>query len=305
MTKRAWILMGGLAALWGSSYMFIKVALDDGMDDTFIVWARTLLGLFVLAPIVMRKSALPAVRKHLGWLALIAIPQVTAPFLLITWGEHHVPSSLAGILVASAPIWTAIIVAFIATDERLNRIGIVGILIGIVGVAFLFGVDLTGDSDALLGGAAILLSGLGYAIGSLLAKRKVPDVPPAGVAASVCAFTALYLLPTVPFSLPDHAPSAGAWASIVILGAGSSGIAFLIYYTLNSEIGPSRASIVAYIAPVFSVFYGVTFMDEPFTVGAIVGLLLILFGSWLVVDGRLPSRRRKKAQAAALSDAPA
>lgn len=303
MTKRAWILMAGLAALWGSSYMFIKIAIDDGLDDTFIVWARTLLGLLVLAPIVIRRDALPAIRRHIGWLALIAIPQVLAPFLLITWGEHHVASSLAGILVASAPIWTALIVMFIATDERLNRLGIVGVIIGIVGVAFLFGVDLTGDSEALLGGAAILLAGLGYAIGSLLAKRKVPDVPPAGVAASVCAFTALYLLPTVPFSLPSEVPHAGTWAAMLILGAGSSGIAFLIYYTLNSEIGPSRASIVAYIAPVFSIFYGVTFMDEPFTVGAIVGLVLILFGSWLVVDGRLP--RRKRAQAAAFADTPA
>jgi drug/metabolite transporter (DMT)-like permease len=304
MTKRAWILMATLAALWGSSYMFIKVALDDGLDDMFIVWARTVLGLLVLAPIVLQRDALPAIRRRLGWLALIAIPQVAAPFLLITWGEHHVPSSLAGILVASAPIWTAIIVMFIATDERLNALGIAGVLVGIVGVAFLFGVDLTGDSDALLGGAAILLAGLGYAIGALTAKRKVPDVPPAGVAASVCAFTALYLLPTVPFSVPDAMPGAGTWAALVILGAGSSGIAFLIYYTLNNDIGPSRASIVAYIAPVFSVFYGVTFMDEPFTLGAVVGLLLILFGSWLVVDGRLP--RRKKAQAAtAFVDTPA
>ena len=304
MTKRALILMATLAALWGSSYMFIKVALDDGLDDMFIVWARTVLGLLVLAPIVLQRDALPAIRRRLGWLALIAIPQVAAPFLLITWGEHHVPSSLAGILVASAPIWTAIIVMFIATDERLNALGIAGVLVGIVGVAFLFGVDLTGDSDALLGGAAILLAGLGYAIGALTAKRKVPDVPPAGVAASVCAFTALYLLPTVPFSVPDAMPGAGTWAALVILGAGSSGIAFLIYYTLNNDIGPSRASIVAYIAPVFSVFYGVTFMDEPFTLGAVVGLLLILFGSWLVVDGRLP--RRKKAQAAtAFVDTPA
>lgn len=297
MNKRAWLLLMGLAALWGSSYMFIKVVLEDGVDDVFLVWARVVLGALTLAPLVVRGNMLPAIRAEIGWLAIIAIPQVTAPFLLITWGEHHIASSLAGILVASAPIFTAIIVAFTAKDERLNGMGIAGILVGIVGVAFLFGVDLTGDGDALLGGAAVLLSGLGYAIGSLTAKRKIKAVPPAGVATAVCAFTALYLLPGVPFSAPSEVPGIGTLAALVVLGAGSSGIAFLIYYTLNTEIGPSRASIVAYIAPVFSVFYGVTFLDEPFTAGAVVGLVLILGGSWLVVDGRLPGRRRQAASA--------
>jgi drug/metabolite transporter (DMT)-like permease len=300
MSRRAWILMAVLAALWGSSYMFIKVAIDGGLSDTFIVFARTLLGAAILAPVAIRRGAFAKARGKLGWLALIALLQIVAPFLLITIGEHHVATSLAGILVASAPIWTALIVAFIARDERLSGVGVAGIAIGILGVSLLFGVDLTGDREEVIGGVGILIAGLGYAVGALLAKRKVNDVPPVGVAGTIMAFSALYLLPTVPFDAPSGAPDLGTIGAMLVLGAGGTGIAFLIYYTLNADIGPSRASVVAYIAPVFSVFYGVTLLDEPFTAGIAFGLLLILVGSWLAADGRLPGRRRR--QAAALAD---
>lgn len=304
VSKRAWILMAVLAALWGSSYMFIKIALDGGLSDTFIVWARTLLGAAILAPVALSRGAFAAARRRIGWLALIAVLQVVAPFLLITTGEHHVASSLAGILVAGAPIWTALIVAFTARDERLGGVGLVGIVIGVAGVALLFGVDLTGDRDEIVAGAGILLAGLGYAAGALLAKRKTPDVPAVGIAATIMAFSTLYLLPAVPFGAPSAVPGAGTVAAMLVLGAGCTGVAFLIYYTLNADLGPSRASVVAYIAPVFSVLYGVAFMSEPLTMGAVAGLVLVLAGSWLAADGRLP-RRRRDAQAAALADNPA
>lgn len=304
MTRRAWILMIVLAALWGSSYMFIKIVIDGGLSDTFIVFARTLLGAAVLAPVMLTRGVMPAVRRRFGWLVVVAVIQILGPFLLITYGEHHVASSLAGILIASAPIWTALIVLFAVKEERLHGIGIVGTLIGIVGVGLLFGVDLSGDPDALLGGAGILLAGLGYAAASVLAKRKLPDVPPVGIAGTITGITALLLLPTVPFDAPSEVPGLGTIAAMFVLGAGSSGLAFLIYYTLNAEIGPSRASIVAYIAPVFSVLYGVTLLDEELTAGVIAGLALILLGSWLAADGRVP-RRRRRPQAATVADSPA
>src|SRR3712207_9540739 len=109
MTRRAWILMLVNAALWGASYMFIKIALEDGLSDTFIVFIRTLLGGLVLLPVALSREAFSSLRRNLGWLALIAGAQVVVPFLLITVGEHHVPSSLAGVLVASAPIFVSLI----------------------------------------------------------------------------------------------------------------------------------------------------------------------------------------------------
>ena len=293
VTRRAWILMLLLAALWGASYMFIEIVLDDGIDDTFLVFARTLLGAAVLAPLAMRRGAFRAARPYLGWLALVAAVQIVGPFLLITIGQHHVTSSMAGILVSSAPIFTALLAVFVAQDERLHGWGLAGIFIGIVGIALLFGVDLGDSSAAVLGGLGILLASLGYAIGALTAKRKIHDVPAVGVAGVIMAFSALALLPTVPFSAPESVPSAGAIAALLALGAGGTGIAFLIFYTLNSEVGPGRASVVAYIAPVFSVFYGVTLLDEPFTLSTVLGLVLILGGSWMAAEGRSPLRRKR------------
>src|SRR3712207_2646774 len=120
MTRRSWILMAVLAALWGASYMFIKIAIDDGLSDAFIVFARTALGALVLAPVALRRGALRSLRPVAGWLVFVALVQILAPFLLITLGEHHVPSSLAGVLVASAPIFTVLIASFAVRSERLE-----------------------------------------------------------------------------------------------------------------------------------------------------------------------------------------
>jgi drug/metabolite transporter (DMT)-like permease len=284
--------MAIVAALWGASYMFIKVALDGGLSDTFLVFARTLLGAVVLAPVAVRSGAFTKARRRLPWLVVLACLQVVGPFLLITAGEHHVPSSLAGVLVASVPIFTAVIAAVAVHDERLHGVGLAGILVGIVGVVVLFGVDLTGSTDTILGGLAILLASVGYAFAGFVAKRRLSDVPAVGIAGSIMAIAALILLPTVPFTAPGSVPGAGVLAAMLALGAGGTGIAFLLFYSLNAELGPSRASVVAYIAPVFSVAYGVTLLDEAFTAGTAGGLVLIVFGSYMAATGRLPWRRR-------------
>jgi drug/metabolite transporter (DMT)-like permease len=291
--RRVWLLIALLSALWGASYLFIKVALEDDLGPALIVFVRCALGALVLAPVALRRGALGAVRRHLGTLALVAGVQITVPFLLISVGEQHVPSALAGILVASAPIFTAILAVLAVQEERLPAAGMVGIAIGMAGVVLLLGLDLGGDgADALLGGVLILVASVGYAAGALLAKRRLVAVPPVGLVATIMALSALATLPAVPFSLPSHAPGFDTVASLLALGAGGTGAAFLVFYILNAEIGPSRASVVAYIAPAFSVLYGVTLLDEPFTFATAGGLALILLGSWVAAEGTLPGRRR-------------
>ena len=193
---------------------------------------------------------------------------------------------MAGILVASAPIWTAILAALFVAEERLPPLGLAGVAVGIVGVGLLLGVDL-GGGVALLGGALILLASLGYAIGALTAKRRLADVPVVGLVASIMSLSSLFLLPLLPFAMPSHTPGLDTVAAMIVLGAGGTGIAFLIFYILNADVGPSRASIVAYIAPGFSVVYGVTLLDESFSLATAAGLLLILAGSWVAAVGRL------------------
>jgi drug/metabolite transporter (DMT)-like permease len=290
MSRRSWLQMGVLAALWGASYLFIKVALDDGLDPFFIVLARIALGALVLVPIAIRRNAFTMLRDRIGAIVFLAAVQVVVPFLLITFGERHIASSLAGILVSSAPIFTALLAARFDDEERPRGIAAAGFVLGILGVVLLFGLDLSGEAEALLGGLMVLLASLGYAIGGLFLKRRLRGVQPVGVAASTMVASTLMLLPAAPFTLPSAMPDLQTIGALLALGAGGTGIAFLIFYTLIADIGPSRATLVTYIAPGFAVVYGISLLSEPLTAGGGLGLVLILAGSWIAVEGRLPGQ---------------
>ncbi len=289
MDRRSWLLMAILSALWGASYLFIKVALDDGVPPIFIVFARIALGALVLVPLAMHAGALRGVAARWAPISFMAIVQVVVPFLLITYGERHIASGLAGILVAAAPIFTVLLAIRYDQEERLRGIAAGGIVVGIVGVVLLFGVDLSSDAETAAGGLMVLLAALGYAVGALYLKARVRDVPTLGLAAGTMVVGTLVLLPvTVLFGLPSEVPSLKATGSLLVLGAGGTGIAFAIFFALIAGVGPSKAALVAYIAPAFAVIYGVWLLDEPLTVGAVAGLVLILAGSWLAAEGRLP-----------------
>jgi drug/metabolite transporter (DMT)-like permease len=292
MNRRAWLLMGLLAALWGASYLFIKVDLEDGMDPVFIVFARLALGAAVLVPIALRSDALAVLRGRWGAITFMAIVQVVLPFLLITYGERHIASSLTGILVASAPIFTVLLAAHFDADDRPRGIAAAGVLMGIVGVALLLGVDLSGDAAALAGGLMVVLASIGYAVGSVFLKHRLRGVPAVGIAAGTLVVGSALLAPFAMLTLPSATPSFEAAGSLLVLGAGGTGIAFAIFYTLIAGVGPGRAALVAYIAPGFAVIYGVWLLSEPLTAGSVLGLALILCGSWIAAEGRLPLRSR-------------
>jgi drug/metabolite transporter (DMT)-like permease len=289
VSARTWLSLAITAALWGASYMFIKVALDHDLSEGFIICARTLLGAAVLLPMAIRAGALPMIMQRKGYALALAATQVIVPFALITYGENHVPSSLAGILVATAPLFIVLLAFKVDPDERSSGWALVGVLLGMVGVVLLFGVDLSGDSETLVGGLMIVGSGLCYAIAVLIAKRGFTGVPPVGVVVSNLVISAVFWLPFALATLPTHDPGANAILSILALGVGGTGLAFLLFYTSIAEVGPARASIVSYVAPAFSVVYGVTLLDEDLTVGTVGGLALILAGSWLAASGRRPA----------------
>jgi drug/metabolite transporter (DMT)-like permease len=290
MARRSWLLMALVAALWGASYLFIKVALQHGIAPAFIVFVRIALGALVLVPIALRAGVLSLRRELLRPIVFVAVVQVVSPFLLIAYGERYVASSLTGILFAAAPLCTVLLALRYDHEEYPRGIARVGVVMGIVGVVLLFGVDLTGDWKAVAGGLMVLLASLGYAVGSLYLKHQLQGARAVGIAASTLVAGAVLLVPAAVFSLPAHAPSLEAVGALLVLGVGGTGIAFAINYTLIAEIGPGRASLVAYIAPACAVFYGVVLLAEPLTVGAILGLGFILGGSWLAAEGRLPGQ---------------
>src|SRR5918994_474604 len=291
MSRRAWVMFLSLSALWGASYLFIKVALEDDLAPGFIVFARTALAALVLLPLAARLGALAGVRERLAPLFVLGLIQVTGPFMLITIGEQEISSSLTGILVAGAPIFTFLLAFALEGEERATRASLLGVALGIAGVGLLLGVDAPGGSAALVGGLLVVLATTGYAVGAWFLKRRVPGVQPVGAVATTCAASALMTLPVALFSLPGQVPSVEATGSLVALGLGGTGIAFVLFYTLVASDGPRRTSLVAYVAPGFSVVYGVTLLDERFTLATAAGLLLIVGGSWLAAEGRAPWRR--------------
>jgi drug/metabolite transporter (DMT)-like permease len=305
VSPRAWLSLSITAALWGASYMFIKVALDGGLSEGFIIVARTVLGALVLLPMAIRAGAIPMLVARRWWALALAAVQVIVPFGLITFGENHVPSSLAGILVATAPLFVALLAIRFDPAERSHGWGLAGVVLGMVGVVLLFGVDLSGDTETLVGGLMIVASGACYAVAVLIAKRAFTGVPPVGVAASNLVISAVIWLPVAAFSLPTHDPGLNAILSMLALGVGGTGLAFLFFYTSIAAVGPARASVVAYVAPAFAVVYGVVLLDEALTLGTIGGLALILAGSWLAASGRLPSPLSRSEPSRSTSPAPA
>ena len=285
-----------LASMWGASYLFIKVALED-LSPSWIVFLRTALATLVLAPIALRAPGLDELRRCAGAIVFLAALQVAGPFLLISAGEKEISSSLAGILVASAPIFTALLAVWLDREETSRGWSLAGVGIGMVGVGVLLGVDAGGDSGALLGGGMVLLASLGYALGGFFLKRRLSAAPPIGVAAATMLASALLVLPAAVVEAPGSAPAWRPLAAVAALGVLGTGISFAIFYTLIADVGPARASLVAYIAPGFAVVYGVALLDERVTLATLAGLALIVGGSWLAAEGRLPGRRPAESHA--------
>jgi drug/metabolite transporter (DMT)-like permease len=299
MNARAGTMLVALAAIWGSSYLFIKVGVDDGLSPAFISFARLMLGAVVLVPIAARSGALRGLRGNGRTVAFLGLVQTAGPFFLIALGERWISSSLAGILVASSPIFIALLASWLDREERSSGLQLVGIGTGIAGVTLLLGIDVGTGGLELVGALLVLLASLAYAVGALALKRRLGGgAQPVAMAAGAVSAGAAYLLVPALATFPTAAPSVAATASLIALGVGGTGVAFLLYFTLIAQVGPARASVVAYLAPGFAVLYGVTLRDEIVTVWTLVGLALVLGGSWLASRPRNAKRRPRLVPAA-------
>jgi drug/metabolite transporter (DMT)-like permease len=290
MSRRSWMWLLLLASIWGASYMLIKIGLRD-LPAPMVAWMRIALAALVLVPVAASQRALGVARGRVGTLAAVGAVQVAGPFLLIALAEEAISSALAGILVATAPIFTAMLAIRVDHEERSEGARLVGIVLGIAGVAALFGLDLSGSGSELLGGLAVVAAGLGYAVGGFLVKHRLGGLPPIGVAAWVMVASTAWLLPAALAGIPSSVPALGPLAAVAALGVIGTGAAFVIFYTLIARVGPARSFMVAYLAPGFAVVYGTVLLGERITVATLAGLALILVGSWLAVEGWIPWRR--------------
>jgi drug/metabolite transporter (DMT)-like permease len=288
VSTRAWSAFATVSLLWGVPYLFIKVAVDDGVPPAFVALARVVLGAAVLLVLARRAGALTALRGRWKWLAVFAVVEFVIPWPLIGAGEQHVASSLAAIIIAAAPLFVAVLALRFDESERPDRKRLIGLLVGLSGVVALVGVDVAGKSSELLGALAILVSAFCYAVGPMVVKRHLADLDPRASMGASLAVAAVLLVPITLADPPRSMPSLDAIGSIVALGLFCTAAALAFYGMLIAEVGAGRALVITYINPVVAVGLGVAILGERPGPGAIAGLLLILAGSWLSTDGRLP-----------------
>jgi drug/metabolite transporter (DMT)-like permease len=266
-----------LAALWGASYLFIKVALHD-FTPVFITWLRLVCGLAVVLPVAARARVLPRLRGHGRGLVIVASVQIVLPVTLVAVGELWIASSLAGLLNATIPLFVALVAPVLDPAERMRGKQLLGLAVGFAGVACIVGIDVGDNRNLLFGALCLTLSSLAYALGNLLGKRYLSGLPPLAIVAGLLPVAAALTLPVALAGLPAHLPGLRPVAAVLALGVGGTGIAYLLYYNVMQRIGPARTALVAYLIPLFAVAYGVGLLGEPLTLGLAAGLPLVLAG---------------------------
>ena len=291
MSARAWTLFAIVSLLWGIPYLLIKVAVDDGISPEFLAWIRCVIGALVLLPFAWKAGALKGLAARWKPLVAFALIEIVLPWPLIGAGEQRVSSSLAAILVASVPLVVALIALRYDHEERPTASRLAGMLVGFGGVVVLLGLDVGGRPGELLGALFILVAAVAYAVGPMIVKLKLSDTHPLGPVTVALVLAALFLTPAALLAPPTETPSTDALLSVLALGVACSAAAFVAFFALIGEAGPSRATIITYVNPIVAVALGVALLDESLGAGAVAGLLLILAGSWLATGGRPPRKR--------------
>jgi drug/metabolite transporter (DMT)-like permease len=281
MSRRAWAAFAAMSVLWGVSYLLIRIAVRGGLPAPDVAWVRVMIAAVLLTGLAWRAGTLPDLRGHWRWLLAYAVAEISIPFPLIAAGEVHVASSLAAIIIASVPLIGAVLALRFDPAERPTPIRAAGLVIGFSGVLALLGIDIAGNGSELLGAAAILIAAVGYAIGPMLVKHRLSGLDARALMGGSLALAAVILTPFAALDTPARMPSAGALAAVAALGLFCTAAAFVIFIALIREAGTSRATVITYVNPVIALGLGVWLLGEHPGAGAIVGLLLILAGSWL------------------------
>jgi drug/metabolite transporter (DMT)-like permease len=281
MSRRAWTAFAAMSLIWGVPYLFIKVAVDDGVPPAFLAWVRVVIGAGVLIGMAWRAGLLGPVRQRWRWLAAFAVVEIVVPFPLIAAGEEHVDSSVAAIIIATAPLFVALLALRFDPSERTGGRRLAGLFVGLGGVIALVGVDIAGEADELLGAAALATAALGYAAGPMILKRHLADLDQRAVMGAALVVAAVLLAPGAALDPPEAMPSAAALVALSVLGLVCTAVGLVVYGILVTEAGAGRALVITYVNPVVAVALGVVFLGERPGPGALGGLALILAGSWL------------------------
>ena len=282
---RAWILFAAMAVLWGMPYLFIKQAVDS-YSPASIVAGRTLLGALLLLPFALRQKSLrPAFRK-IGWVLAFGAIEMAGPFLLLGHAEQTLPSGLTGLLVATVPLFAAVI-AFTGGDRTvLKPVRMIGLVVGFVGVGIIVvGPGLAaGGTAGLIAIGEVLLVAVCYAIAPFIVARQLKDVPALGTITLSLAAVGLFYLP-IAFLTQHEVPTTQSTVSLIALAVLCTAVAFIVFFALIDRVGPARAPLFTYVNPVVAILLGVIVLGEQVTLGLLIGFPLVIFGCWLAATG--------------------
>ncbi len=288
---RAPAVLLALGCVWGASFLFIKVIVDE-TGPVEVAFGRLFIGMIaILAFVRLRRLSVPWTPSLLAKVGVLALVANIAPFALIAWGEEHIDSGMASVLNSTMPIFTSVFAAAVLPEERFSTARVAGLTLAFVGVVVLTsdeGLDVT-DSD-VLGQLAVIGASACYGIGSVVSRTLLRTTDPIGLSALQVTAGAALALPIlfVASGVPDYSLSAEAWLCLLALGAGSTGVAYVMYLWLIETTGSVRASLVTYIIPVVGLFLGWVVLDESIGLNTILGSVLIIGGVAMVLRGGSP-----------------
>ncbi|KAA9107587.1 DMT family transporter [Microbacterium rhizomatis] len=289
---RAWILFGAMALLWGLPYLFIKQAVDS-YSPAAVVSGRTLVGALLLLPFALRARALGPAFAKIGWVLAFGAIEMAGPFLLLGHAEQTLPSGLTGLLVATVPLFAAMIALAGGDRSVLRPSRAIGLVVGFAGVA----VIVSGPGLAVSGGAGlialgeVLLVAVCYATAPFLIARKLVDVPSLGTITLSLAAVGIFYLP-IALLTQHQVPTLQSTVSLLSLAVLCTAVAFMVFFALIARVGPVRAPLFTYVNPIVAILLGVIVLGEQITVGLLIGFPLVIFGCWLAATGGMLRSRR-------------
>ncbi len=282
MSRRSWFLFILVGFLWGVPYLFIKIAVDpdNGFSPAAVVCLRTAIGAAILIPLAIRQGQLGAAIRGIKYVASYALLEMIGPWILIGTAEQKISSGLAGLLIASVPIWATIFASMRGDKTVWHHTRLLGIVVGFVGLIAVVGFESIKGSSDPISIAMVLVAAIGYSYAVMMVQGALPHVSGIAINAVAMAITAIFYLPLTVIQWPTHQISSDAINAIIGLGVLSTGAAFVAFFTLSAIIGVARGSLVTYLNTAFAVVLGVIILDEPFTTGMALGLPLVLIGSY-------------------------
>jgi drug/metabolite transporter (DMT)-like permease len=282
MSRRGWFLFILVGFLWGVPYLFIKIAVDpeNGFSPAAVVCLRTAIGAAILIPLAIRQGQLGAAIRGIKYVAPYALLEMIGPWILIGTAEQKISSGLAGLLIASVPIWATIFASMRGDKTVWHHKRLLGIVVGFVGLIAVVGFESIKGSSDPLSIAMVLVAAIGYSYAVMMVQGALPHVSGIAINAVAMAITAIFYLPLTIIQWPTHEISSDAINAIIGLGVLSTGAAFVAFFALAAIIGVARGSLVTYLNTAFAVVLGVIILGEPFTLGMAIGLPLVLIGSY-------------------------